>query len=654
MSVLKHISILFFCLQTIDGFSQQVSIVDTIHPLPTVHVTSIFTRSVDSGNKLQVLDSTLLNRYAGSNLGAVLNFESDVYVKSYGLGLATTSIRGGGSNHTAILWNGFNLQNPMYGPQDLSLVSADFLNQVLLQYGSSGATWGSGAVGGAIHLNNLPEFSKGLSAAAGASFGSFAEKQQHAAVGWSNKKFATSLKFVNQTAENDFPFRNTTLPEKPILKLTNASLKQTAVMNENYFQINARQKINARFWVQSANREIPPTMSQKTSAAYQVDEAVRATAEWQYAAEKLILLARAANFYETLAFNDDKHSFSKTNVTIAEVESKFKITKRDLLSIAINNTYAKANSKAYLNQPTQNRFALMGSYKIHNKKNTINTFLNIRKEFITPLNSATDTIMYLPFKSKPVLTNAAQPFTYGVGGELKLLKKILLNYNVSQHYRIPTFNDLYWPYLGNVNLKPENGWGEEIGATFKNQFNRFLVFFNVAVFNRNITNWILWKPSTTNSWKPENIMKVWSRGAEYQCKLNYNVDKITLQLNLMWNYTVSTNQLAKSEQDQSVGKQLMYTPMYKGNGSFTIGYKEWRFTYNQKYVGYTYITSDNKKYLAPYLISNIQLSTLFKLRQFKLRAFADVNNVFNASYIVIENRAMPGVNYQLGCSIYFN
>lgn len=663
MSVLKHISIFFICMQPVMGFAQQVQ-PDTIHPLQTVYVTSAAARTVNAGNKLQVLDSLLLDKYAGNNLGDVLNFESDVYVKSYGLGLATTSIRGGGSNHTAILWNGFNLQNPMYGPQDLSLISVNFLNEILLQYGSSGATWGSGAVGGAIHLNNLPQLKKGVTAAVGASVGSFSDRQEHAMVGWSKKRISTSFKWMNQQAENDFFFRNTKLPEQPEIKLTNASLKQTALMNENYFQINDHQKINARFWYQSSNREIPPSMSQQKGASYQLDESYRITAEWQRTAQKLILLSRAAHFFETLTYDDSVaalHSFTKTKVTILETESKWNISTCHLLNVAVNNTYAEAynlQTQAYTSPnkitPHQNRLAFIASYKIHNKKNTVHAFLNLRKEFIGPDNRGADTIVYTPFESKPLVTKTARPFTYSIGGDVKLFKKLQLNYNVAQHYRIPTFNDLYWPYAGNINLKSERGWGEEAGITFKNQYGVVSVYLNASVFNRVISNWILWTPSSFGPWTPENIMKVWSRGAEYQVKLDYAFQKFIVQLNLMWNYTVSTNQFAKSEMDGSVGKQLMYTPMYKGNGSLTVGYKTWRLIYNQKYVGYTYTTSDNKKYLHPYLISNLQLSALFGYRQFKWRVWAGINNVFNSNYQVIEDRPMPRINYQVGCSLYFN
>jgi vitamin B12 transporter len=658
MNVFKYTSVFFFAVQALCSQAQEVS-VDTSKTLAPIEVSTPFIRASNTGNRIQLLDSGLISRYEANNLGELLNAESDVYVKSYGLGtLATASIRGGGSNHTAVLWNGFNLQSPMYGPQDLSLVQVNFFNDIMVQYGSSGATWGSGAVGGAIHLNNNPAFNQGIAMAAGVSFGSFADKQQHASIELSKKRFITNLKVSNHTAKNNFPFHNVNLPEQPLQKLTNAELKQVSIMNENYFLINAHQKINVRFWYQSADRNIPPSMSQIRNVSNQRDESYRITSEWQHLTEKLLLTARAAHFYETLIYDDSAssmHSVNQSRVTIAEAEGKFKFTKIDMFSVTVNNTYSEAAAiDGYNINPHQNRITFIAAYKIHNPKNSLNGFFNIRQELINPDNQEIDTIHVVPFKTVPVLMKAAHPLTYSIGGEGHFLKKITVNFSVAQHYRIPTFNDLYWAQGGNINLKPESGWGEELGITGRHQFKKLSAILSCTAFNRTIDNWIIWTPTTFGYWSPDNIMKVWSRGAEYQLKLGYTVKKMKIQLNVMWNYTVSTTEQTSSAFEASIGKQLIYAPMYKGHANLTISYKNFSITYNQKYVGYTYTTADHSEYLKPYLLSNIYVSHLFTIAPFKLRVYAGVNNASDRGYEVIQNRPMPGRNYQVGCSFYFN
>src|SRR5665213_1406037 len=147
MNLLKISFIIYVFLSSATCFSQEHK--DSIKQLPVVEVSSSRLNTFASGNKSETFDSTLLNHYSTGNLADLLANESQVFIKSYGLGsLAMSSFRGAGAEQTAVLWNGFNLQSPMNGLLDLSLVPINFMDEVRLQYGGAGALWGSGAVGG--------------------------------------------------------------------------------------------------------------------------------------------------------------------------------------------------------------------------------------------------------------------------------------------------------------------------------------------------------------------------------------------------------------------------------------------------------------------------------------------------------------------------
>src|ERR1019366_3835781 len=359
---------------------------DSVKQLSVIEVSSSRLTKFSSGNKTETLDSTLLNRYSTSNLADLLANESQVFIKSYGLGsLATTSFRGAGANHTAVLWNGFNLQSPMNGLLDMSLVPINFLSDVKLQYGGAGALWGSGAVGGTIHLNNTATFNKGFSVMANTSLGSFSDKQEQVSVEISKKRIISSVKLFNHDAKNNFPFINTAQYAKPEQKQRNAELKQYGLLQENYFKINARQKINTRFWYQHSDRNIPPSMTQNINVSNQKDESFRATSEYERKGDKLQFLLRSAYFDENLFYTDsliNLKSKSRTKVFITEAENRFSITKFDLINIGINNTYSTAITKDYTNAPKQNKTALFASYKIHSTKNNWNSVISARQEFI--------------------------------------------------------------------------------------------------------------------------------------------------------------------------------------------------------------------------------------------------------------------------------
>ena len=625
----------YCCLQAFAGYAQVRT--DSVKQLSVIEVSSSRLTKFSSGNKTETLDSTLLNRYFTRNLADLLANESQVFIKSYGLGsLATTSFRGAGANHTAVLWNGFNLQSPMNGLLDMSLVPINFLSDVKLQYGGAGALWGSGAVGGTIHLNNTATFNKGFSVMANTSLGSFSDKQEQVSVEISKKRIISSVKLFNHDAKNNFPFINTAQYAKPEQKQRNAELKQYGLLQENYFKINARQKINTRFWYQHSDRNIPPSMTQNINVSNQKDESFRATSEYERKGDKLQFLLRSAYFDENLFYTDsliNLKSKSRTKVFITEAENRFSITKFDLINIGINNTYSTAITKDYTNAPKQNKTALFASYKIHSTKNNWNSVISARQEFIN---------------------SKAVPFTSSLGFEGNLLKYFIIKGNAAQHYRIPTFNDLYWAQGGNPNLKPERGWSEEASLIHKHLYKTFSWELGATVFNRNIDNWIIWLPNQYGIWTPENMLKVWSRGVEYKLKLNYSLGKFNVQLSGMYNYVLSTNQKAATANDASLNKQLIYVPVQNGQAKLTITYKGTSLSYTQICTGYRYTLSDNTAWLNPYTVGNLSVAQLISLKKSTIKVYATLNNIWQEAYQVIAYYAMPLLNYQFGIALYFN
>ncbi len=631
----------FFIYSIFFAFSSFAQLrTDSVRQLGIVEITSSRLTAFSSGNKSETLDSTILSRYSTGNLADLLANESQIFIKSYGLGSsASTSFRGAGASHTAILWNGFNIQNQMLGMLDISLVPAIFLNDVSIQYGGAGALWGSGAVGGTIHLNNAAQFNRGISASAAISFGSFSDKQQQADIELSKNRFAASLKIFNHDAKNDFPFINTAQYGKPEQYQSNAELKQYGFLQENYFQINQHQKLNTRFWYQFNDRNIPPSMTQNINSANQKDGCSRVTTEWQRTGEKLTLISRFAYFDERLNFKDSSiHEDSKslTKTVIAEAESRFSISKFDLINIGINNTYYEARTADYLKNPSENLTAIFGSYKIHTAKNKWNAVISARQEFIK---------------------NIDIPFTATAGFQGELLKLFLLKGNISKHYRLPTFNDLYWAgqgAKGNHDLKPESGLSEELSLIHKYQYKTIEWELGATVFNRTINNWIIWLPNQQNMWSPENVLQVWSHGLEYKLKINYHVGNVSIQLSGMYNYILSTNEKSTSITDEAIGKQLIYVPIQNGQGSLTLSYKGTFLNYTQIYTGYRYTTSDNTQYLKPYTIGNFSISQIVKLHTSKIKVTAQFNNVWQETYQVMAYRAMPLLSFQLGLTFYFN
>jgi len=602
--------------------------------LPTKALKEVFIQAnrlhyFSCGNHLHKIDSAVLAMFQANNLADLLASQSQVFIKTYGLGsLATPSLRGTGASHTAVLWNGFNLQNSMNGNVDFALLPAFFLENTHIQHGGAGALFGSGAVGGAVHLNNTSEFDTGFQGLANLSAGSFTDFMQGIKLKISKKRFITSLKLLHHTAQNSFPFINTAKLGKPMEKQSNNAFAQYGFLQENYFKINDNQQLDLHIWYLNADRQIPPTLTTGESKASQQDESLRLTSNWQMKRKATTYYVRSAFFKEKLVYqNPDIQliALSKANTWIGEAESKIQLSPRQLLNIGLNYTYFQAVTDGYRAGKIQHRTSLFFSYKIKNAKDTWNTVIGVRKELIDKYFS---------------------PFTPSLGFEKIFNQHWILKGNIAKTYRVPTFNDLYWQDGGNPNLQPEHGWSGEVGIAYGQGKN---LHIQLTTFNSLIDNWIAWLPNSQGRWSASNVLQVWSRGIEVSAKSSLTWSNLHIRPKIMYNYVVSTNEQVGQGDEQSLYKQLIYVPKHTAQASISLVYRSLNLFYNHTFTGQRFTTSDNTQKLPVFTLGDLFISHKIKHLHFQLQ----VNNLWNVSYQQIAFRPMPMRNWKAVVSYQF-
>jgi iron complex outermembrane receptor protein len=630
----RNIILLLFLLLAFSATGQ-----DTVS-IKEVPVTASRFTQLKAGSKVQTFDSAMLARYRSSDLAALVSEQSLVFVKSYSPGtLATTSFRGAGAGHTAVLWNGFNLQSPMNGMLDLSLVPNFFMNSASMQYGSAGAAWGNGAVGGTILLGNQPVFGQGISIASAFNAGSFGLHQQQLAYEYSGANLVSSLKVFNYSSDNNFPFYNTAAFGAPLDLQENAGIALQGLMQENYLLLGKRSRINTRAWYQYSNRRIPPSMTVNTSRAVQRDKALRLSSEFQHTRPNVITFLRAAFFDDDIVFSDPMisvNAISNSKVLITESETRFRLFARQQFNLILNNTSSTAVTADYQGTPQESRSSAYLGYTYSNSKESFLLAVNLRQEF---------------------RNGEALPFMPSIGAEQRFLRYFNAKASASRHYRVPTLNDMYFRDaggIGNPDLRPEEGYNVEAALEHSHQFKILSWKISATGFSREISNWILWKPVTATLWSPENVLKVWSRGLEYDLSVSVRWKKLLITLSGKYNYILSTNEETGLAADASLHKQLIYVPVQNAQGDLYVSWKGYSLAYTQTYTGYRYYSADNREYLPPFSVAGLRLSKEFRGKNLLVDLFVKMNNIFNEQYQVYAYRPMPLLNYELGLTIKFN
>lgn len=585
------------------------------------------------GKKFETIDSTLKEQFKFNSVADVLNFNSPIYVKSYGPGaLATTAFRGGNASQTAILWNGLNIQNAMLGQADLALMPAILFNDIGIEYGGSASLFGSGAIGGSVHLNNKNKFNAGFVTATNLGVGSFGLKNASTKILVSKTRFVSSTKVYTSYSENNFTYKDTLDKEQPIKQQKNAGYNFKGLMQEFGYFIDSKQRISINAWINANKGRLPAANSTTNSKTYQYDEATRCNVNWDYTGSKLKSLLRAALFVDRIDYTDSltaTFSKSKTQTLIAENENYVRWGQHQL-NVGLNFSSSTGITNNYSGIKVMQRVSFLAGNKFSFSRNKFLIYVSGRAEYFSV---------------------GTLPITGNLALEYHLFKNVTAKASVNKVYRQPTLNELYWQPGGNMNLKPEQGFAFDGELNYKKQCGHVLFFLSGAAYSRKIQDWILWTSGANGNPSPINVQQVWSRGSETSWRMHYQKNKMNLNLGFLTAYVLSTSEFSRQENSNVLGKQLIYTPRYTANGNFSIGYDNCQLTYFHQYIGYRFTSTDNTEWLNPYHLTSLRFNYNISIKQLNLALFSAANNIFNTNYTIIQGKPMPLRNYEIGITL---
>ncbi|NOT77242.1 MAG: TonB-dependent receptor [Cyclobacteriaceae bacterium] len=566
------------------------------------------------------------------------------HIRSYGPGgLATASLRGTGSNHTAILWNGINIISPLSGQSDLSLVPVGFIDELSVQSGGSAGLYGNGSIGGTIQLNNKASFNSGLTLKTFANVGSFGNYYQDFGVSWSGKKFITSTKVFTSQAKNDFEYLNKNFFPERIDRRIHSGFDQKGILQQNYWQISSQHLLTFKLWYQDNLYEVPnATFTSKPAEATERDQFYRALLGWNFTKNSFDLNYQGAFVHYDLNYQDpvtDLISPSVFDTFINNLEANFSFSKGASLTTGANYTFEQGKVDAFggLN-PVRNRIAVFGAYKWKG---------GTRWEFITSIRNE-------------IINSTTTPLAPSLTAKYKTKKGIEVYGNVSRNYRIPTFNDLYWRSgaLGNPDLQTEISLGGEAGLNFSSHqtyASDVLWTFKTAVFSNHVDNWIQWIPGAGGIYSPHNIKKVWSRGIETQTSISKRLGKVDVMISGHYSFTQATNQSVYEANTNELDKQLILTPLHEASGTVRIIWNKFYLNIIDNFTGTQFTDSDNSNTFAmsSYNILNTSLSKPFQVKKIKTTLSGEWNNIFNVDYQARPGYPLPRTNFKIGVTIHF-
>ena len=571
-------------------------------------------KNFSKGYRTKIISDSIIARN-NTSLTDILRFNSFIYFKEYGNGMISSpSFRGTGASQTAVVWNGININSQLNGQTDFNTVSINSLDNIAVRNGGGSVLFGSGAIGGSVHLNNNILFRKHKSHKLQLSYGSFQTLNTYYKTTYATARSYANITVELNSSDNNYRFLGTTINNN------NGEFYNWSFSGNLGYKINRKNQL--KFYTNTffADRNISRTLTAPSKSKYK-NVTSRNLLKWDYFLNsKELITSRFAYLYEQSTYFEDNtkldlHSVGESNRRIININYKNNLSDKINLNAIIG--YEGANGKGdNLHNKSRNVFSSVALFN-HRITNYLTYQIQFRKEFIE---------RYSP------------PLVYSFGLEIEANKIYTVSLNTSKNFRVPTFNDLYWKRGGNMDLNPETSYQIELGNNFS--FKNLTIKLNSFYIKSN--DLIQWRPDKKGLWTPLNVSKADNYGGELSVELYKKINNHFFNFSSNYSFTIA--------KDKDTDKILIYVPKHRANFWLNYKYKGFSAYYQQLINGKVFVIADA---LPAYTVSNLGINYQFNSVSYHPKIGIKIGNLFNYNYQNLQNRPMPNRNIKLKINLNF-
>ena len=629
-------------LASLAGHGQASQHADTLvgraHRLPEARVRAVRPERFAVGSRRLVLDSTALAQYRGAALSELLEARTPLYIKNYGPGqLASISLRGTAARHTAVLWQGFNINIPSLGEADFAILPVGAPTSIAVQPGPAAALYGSGAIGGVVLLGADTDWRAGWRGSLQADAGSFGLRGGSLAAHGATARVAVRTTASWRTAQNDYPYTVQEVRGPVQRTLPNAVLHhQWSLSQDVALRLGTAGELLATAWLTDTDRDIQPSVFAAPTQTRELDQSRRLLLSYRHlASAQRQWVVRGAWFEDILDYSDNGAvSRSRMRTTQAQAEHTAALGPRGSLRVGAEAQHFAALIDGYgPTEVTENRAAAFALLR-YDPRPGLRLSANVREA---------------------LLPGGAAPLTPTLGLEWDWLgghrasptdsagPVLTLRASASRSYRAPTLNERYWQPGGNPNLLPETGWGYEAGLVHRRALGPLASLQAEATgFHQLVDDWVQWMPDARGIWSPRNLRQVRSQGLETAAAYALRYRRYRLQARAAYSLTHTTKVQGAPADYDPLGVQLMYVP--RNQASFTTDqqWRGWLLSTQASATGLRYTDASGTASLPAYAVLGATAGHTWHLpASLDLTATVRGTNLLNQAYYGYPGRPAP-------------
>lgn len=610
---------------------------------------------------VQELSGKQLHQLSSHNVADALRYFSGIQIKDYGGvgGLKTVNIRSMGTNHVGVFYDGIELGNAQNGTVDLGRFSLDNIESVTLYNGQKSAIFQPAkdfGSSGSIYLQTrTPQFEEGKKYNVRASFKTGSFGVANPSVLWEQKlgqriSSSFSAEYLHSSGKYKFTYRMQEGYDTTAVR-QNGDLNALRVEGGLFGQLK-QGYWKAKAYLYNSERGYPGAIVRNKFS--------HEDRQWD------------TNFFTQGTFKKD---FTQWYSLLANAKYAYDYLhyladpKKDESLMYVNNHYYQ--QEVYTS--VANRFNLFSwweaSFSADYQFNLLNADL---RDFVYPrrhtLLASIATAMR--FKQVELQASLLETFVHDTSSgtpapdKQKLTPSFFVSWRpfpqsglnlrgfYKRIFRMPTLNDLYYTFIGNINLEPEFTTQYDLGFTYSRTFNNtWLRSLEVQtdVYYNEVENKIVATPTSNFfRWTMVNLGNVEIRGVDVALQTGWKIGR-DLTVSNRINYTYQRAQDFTDPKSEFYGGQIPYIPWHSGSAVVNLQWRSWEANYSFIYTGERYSSQANipYNYQLPWYTSDFSVSKGLKVWKGDLKLTLEVNNLLNQQYEVVACYPMPGTNFKL-------
>lgn len=632
---------------------------------------------------VQKLSGDQLKNLSSFSVADAIRYFSGVQLKDYGGigGLKTVNVRSMGTHHVGVFYDGIQLGNAQNGQIDLGKFSLENIEEVSLYNGQKsnifqpGKDFGSSAT---VYLRSrTPHFdeNKRYNLRTSLKGGSFDLVNPSLLFEYKiNHRLSASVngEYINSSGKYKYRYKRV-FPNTHEVMYDTTAIRENGDITSARFESGLFGDLSGGYWrlknyFYDSERGIPGAIvnNRWKNSQRQWDRNFFTQGVFQKSVTpKYDLLVNAKYAYDYMRYlNPDTtlmlidNSFRQKEYYLS-MANKYSITRQwdaVLSADAQYNTLTSNLAGFVFPKRLTTLVALASAADLGKVKLQGSLLATIVRERINSGNTAADdSVKAAPDKKEltPAFFLSYQPFQN---------QPLQLRAFYKHIFRMPTFNDLYYTDIGNINLKPERTYQYNVGFQYeRNYANGVLRQWKIqadAYYNE-VTDKIVAVPKGSGQyrWMMMNLGYVEIRGIDMAASLFMEpIQELLLNLRLTYTYQKAqdfTHRKSEILKETTWGGQIPYIPWNSGSAIASLDYKNWQLNYSFIYVGERYHSSANTamEHEQPWYTNDMTIVRKMKYKSANFRLSAEINNLFNQDYEVVLNYPMPKRNYKLALTV---